>query len=122
MNEESLENKENEIVSDDDKAAIKPDYVKEIIAIVGSNASPRKIRDSLSDYHENDIAEALPQLSLFERKKLYRILGTEELSNIFEYIDKDTVGTYLDEMDLKKAAESDHPIWSRMRWLRSCAR
>lgn len=105
MNEESLENKENEIVSDDDKAAVKPDYVKEIIAIVGSNASPRKIRDSLSDYHENDIAEALPQLTLFERKKLYRILGTEELSNIFEYIDKDTVGTYLDEMDLKKAAD-----------------
>ncbi len=105
MNEESLENKENEIVSDDDKAAVKPDYEKEIIAIVGSNASPRKIRDSLSDYHENDIAEALPQLTLFERKKLYRILGTEELSNIFEYIDKDTVGTYLDEMDLKKAAD-----------------
>lgn len=104
MDEEILKNDPDK-VSDDEKTAVKPDYEKEIIGIIGSSASPRKIRDSLSDYHENDIAEALPKLTLFERKKLYRILSTEELSNIFEFIDKDDIGAYLDEMDLKKAAD-----------------
>lgn len=104
MQDESLETNSN-IVSDEEKTAVKPDYEKEIIEIIRSGESPRKLRDSLSDYHENDIAEALPKFTAFERKKLYRILGTEQLSNIFEYIDKDTVGIYLDEMDLKKAAD-----------------
>lgn len=83
---------------------MKPDYESEIISIVRSNASPRIMCRKLEDYHENDIAEVLPDLSLAERKKLYRILDVTMLSGIFEYTEEDEVSRYLDEMDLKKAS------------------
>lgn len=83
---------------------MKPDYESEIISIVRSNASPRIMCRKLEDYHENDIAEVLPELSLAERKKLYRILDVTMLSGIFEYTEEDEVSRYLDEMDLKKAS------------------
>ncbi|MCD7955125.1 MAG: magnesium transporter [Lachnospiraceae bacterium] len=80
------------------------DYKSEIIAIIRSNVSPGVLRSRLSDYHENDLAEALSELSSVEQKKLFRILGQELLSDIFEYTDEDDTITYLDEMDVKKAA------------------
>ncbi len=107
MEEKILETNENVVsnVVSDNKPAVKPDYESEIIDIIRGVTSPRITRDKLSDYHENDIADALPKLTLSERKKLYRILSAETLSNIFEYMEKDIVGHYLEEMDLKKAAD-----------------
>jgi magnesium transporter len=83
---------------------MKPDYASEIMDIIRSNASPRLMCRELEDYHENDIADVLPQLTAAERKKLYRILDVTMLSGIFEYTEKDEVGPYLEEMDLKKAS------------------
>lgn len=83
---------------------LKPDYRGEIKNIIRSNASPKVMGKQLEDYHENDIAEVLPDLTTAERKKIYRILNTEMLSNIFEYIEEDEVSLYLDEMDLRKAS------------------
>ncbi len=82
----------------------RPDYQKNIMEIIRSNASPKMMRDELSDYHENDIAEVLPKLSPAERRKLYHVLTTATLSDIFEYMDEDQAGLYFSEMDLKKAA------------------
>jgi magnesium transporter len=84
--------------------AVRPDYEKEIMAIVRSNASPKRMCEQLEDYHDKDIAEVLPELSLAERKKLYRILDASVLSDIFEYTQEDDVREYLDEMEFKKAA------------------
>lgn len=83
---------------------LKPDYRSEIKNIIRSNASPKVMGKQLEDYHENDIAEVLPELTTAERKKIYRILNTEMLSNIFEYMEEDEVSFYLDEMDLRKAS------------------
>lgn len=82
----------------------KPDYEAEIIEILRSNAAPRVIADKLSDYHEADIADILPQISEKERKKLYRIINVHFLSDIFESVEEDEASHYLDEMDLRKAA------------------
>ena len=82
----------------------KPDYEKEIIHIIRSNITPRLMRDELEDYHENDLAEVLPQLTAQERKKLYRILNADSLSDIFEYTEEQEASRYLGEMDIKKAA------------------
>lgn len=59
---------------------------------------------ALEDYHENDLADVLPLLTVPERCKLYRILDTDMLSDIFEYAESDNVAEYLEEMDVKKAA------------------
>ncbi|MCD8336439.1 MAG: magnesium transporter [Lachnospiraceae bacterium] len=80
------------------------DYKSEIIAIIRSNISPGLLRGKLGDYHENDLAEALSDLSSVEQKKLFRILSQDLLSDIFEHTDEDETIRYLDEMEVKKAA------------------
>ena len=67
---------------------VQEDYKSEILDIVRSNASPGIMRDKLEDYHENDLAEVFPELTLTERRKVYRILDIGMLSDIFEHIDE----------------------------------
>ena len=81
----------------------KPDYQKEIISIIRGNLSPGVMRDRLEDYHANDVADVLPDLTVTERKKLYRILSTDVLSDIMEYTEDTDAIIYLAEMDIKKA-------------------
>ena len=82
----------------------RPDYEKELEAIIKSNLSDDEIREKLSDYHENDIADVLEDLTEEERQKLYRILGVESVSEIFAYLE-DEVGKYINELDSEKAAD-----------------
>lgn len=86
------------------------DYRAEILGIVRSNASPGIMRNKLEDYHENNLADVFPDLSVAERRKLCRILNLDMLADIFEYIDEKQAAEYLDEMDVRKAAA----ILSRM--------
>ena len=80
------------------------DYGKEILNVVRSNVSPAVLAKRLQDFHENDLADVLEELSVVERCKLYRVLDMDMLSDIFEYTDEDTVVKYLEEMEVKKAA------------------
>lgn len=82
----------------------KPNYENEIMQIIRSNASPKIMSNQLEDYHGNDIADVLPELNVTERRKLYRVLNTDMLSDIFEYAEKEEVSRYLNEMDIKKSA------------------
>ena len=49
------------------------DYSKEILKIIRSNTSPAVMGGRLQDYHENDLADVMPKLTVQERCKLYRI-------------------------------------------------
>lgn len=86
------------------ESAVKPDYSAEITAIIRGNDTPLVMQSRLEDYHENDIAEIIPDLTNTERKKLYRVCTAEMLSEVFEHLDEAQAGVYLGEMDLKKAA------------------
>lgn len=81
----------------------KPDYEKELTVIIRSQEPDKAIRQKLEDYHENDIASVLEELTIGERKRLYRILGDEMTSGIFAYLDD--VGTYIEELDAQHAAD-----------------
>lgn len=83
----------------------KPAYEQEIVAIIRGNDSPRVMLSRLEDYHENDIAEVISELTVQERKKFYHICPAEMLAEIFEYLDEDDAGKHLDEMDIRKAAD-----------------
>jgi len=85
-------------------------YAKEILDIIKSNVSPAVLSKRLQDFHENDLAEVLPELSSAERSKLYRIFDLDTLSDILEYTDEENAAEYLNEMDVRKAAA----ILSRM--------
>lgn len=86
------------------------DYTGEILKIIRSNTSPAVMCSRLEDYHANDLAEVMPELTVQERCKLYRILDMDMLSDIFEYTDSDNAAEYLKEIDVKKGAA----ILSRM--------
>ncbi len=80
------------------------DYNNEIIAIIRGNFSPKTMMNKLDDYHANDIADVMRELSTAERKKFYRVCSLDMLAEIFEYLEEDEAGTYLNEMDIRKAA------------------
>lgn len=104
LKEDIFEDKDDDSEQEQDEVIEHPDYSAEIASIIRSNASPKTLRDELSDYHESDIADALAQLSVLYRKKVYRVLSLDTISGILEYADEDEAREYLDEMDLKKAA------------------
>lgn len=79
-----------------------PKYVDELLAIIRSDISAQEMQDRFSDYHENDIAGALEQLTPQERKKVYLVLGAEKVAEVFTYIED--VDQYLKELSLENAA------------------
>ncbi len=79
------------------------DYFKEIKDILDSNISEDEKREKLNDYHENDIASVVPLLSKAERLKLYKILGVEQTSEVFSFLDN--VEDYVEELNYEQAAD-----------------
>ena len=75
----------------------------EIKEIIVSSESNEIKKSKILQYHENDIADALSELTKEERIKLYNILEDETVSLIFAYLDN--VEEYIEEISNQKAAE-----------------
>lgn len=80
-----------------------PNFVEELLAIFRSGISAEEINEKISDYHDNDIAGALEQMTPEERSVLYPILGAEKVSEIFTYIED--VDKYIGELNIENAAK-----------------
>ena len=70
MNDETVE--EVEEISNADK----------IVYLIKSGIDDDKLIAELDDYHESDIADAFLELEPALRKKLYKLLGVEKVSEI----------------------------------------
>ena len=81
----------------------KPDYVSELSELIRSGISDDELRDRLADYHENDIAEVLGELTAQDRLRLYHLLGVENVSEVFAYLG-DEAQPYLAELNVATAA------------------
>lgn len=82
------------------------DYAQELVRIIRKNLQekkPQELINAISDYHENDIAEALTRLTVEERKALYPMLGVERVAEIFAYLDEDEQ-EYFKELSLDNMA------------------
>ena len=83
------------------------DYAKELVGIIRKDLqenNKKELIETVSDYHENDIAEALTRLTVDERKKLYPILGVERIAEIFAYLDEDEQ-KFLKELSIDNIAK-----------------
>ena len=99
-----MDENENEIdVTEKIEAPEKRDYAEELLAIIKSDDPPEVKSEKLSNYHENDIAEVIPELTEEEREELYKYLGVDRVSEIFTYLDD--VDKYIEELDTEEAAD-----------------
>ena len=80
----------------------KKNYVQEILDIIHSGLPQAELAEKLSDYHENDLADALTALTPEERQKVYTALGVDTVAEIFSYLDDAEL--YLKELDPERAA------------------
>ncbi len=83
---------------------IRRDYQDEIISLMKGNDSPRVVHYKLEDYHASDIAQILDEITDQERKKLFRVCGKSLLAEVFECLEEEQVGQYLNSMDIRRAA------------------
>ncbi len=91
-----MENENNAVVAH-------PDYKTEIAQLVKSNLAPKRMRQSLMDYHENDLAAALEMLEREERNKLYGVLNADTLAGVLEYAEN--MGEYLSELSIRRRVD-----------------
>lgn len=91
-------------MSQNDPGSSRQENEQAVLAVIRSRKSPKIIKDQLENYHENDIAEALPLLTKTERESLYRLLSTDMLADVMEHIDEEDAAPYLEEMDPRRAA------------------
>lgn len=79
------------------------DYLQELKDIIYSNKTDEEKRDLISEYHESDIADVVQELSKEDRLKIYELLGTENVSNIFPYFED--VDEVIEEIPLEDVAD-----------------
>ena len=91
-------------------------YTQEIFDLIRKTKNSKLLAQTLTNYHDNDIADALTYLSPEERKRLYKAIGVEETSNIFAYLgeeadkyfaelENETVADIIEEMDVDDAID-----------------
>ena len=78
------------------------DFTEEIVNLI-INTNKKDLALALSDYHDYDIAKALPLLTEEQRKKVYFALDDQFLSNIFSYLENPS--DFIEEMSGEKAAD-----------------
>lgn len=78
------------------------EFLKEIKELIDSSLSDEEIKEKLNQYHENDIATVIKELTKEERLRLYKILGAEKTGEIFSFLDD--VEDYVEELNYNQAA------------------
>ncbi|MBQ6527274.1 MAG: magnesium transporter, partial [Clostridia bacterium] len=94
---------EEEKQEDEEEVYEHPDYESELEQLIRSDLSVEEKKDRLADYHANDIASVLEKLTPQERRELYHILGAEETSEVFAYLDD--ASSYIAELTPEIAAD-----------------
>ena len=99
-----MDEEKNELEERDEEEIFEhPDYEQEMVDIIRSDMPLEEKRERLADYHYNDIASVLERLTPDERRRLYRLMGAEEVSEIFAYLDD--ASKYLEELSVDTAAD-----------------
>ena len=101
---ESMANGKNSH-ADDATMTTMPDYENEIITVLRGSVFPRAIQELLEDYHGNDIAQVMEDLTPQERSRFFKIASSDLLAETFEYLDEEDAIAYFHEIDLWKVID-----------------
>ncbi len=75
-------------------------YITEIRKILGLE-DQKKMKAQIFDYHPYEVSETLLELSLVERKRIYKIFTGSEISNFISFLDEEDILRLFDEMTPK---------------------
>ena len=78
-------------------------YRSAILSAIRGDNTDEVLREILADYHDNDIAAVLDELTPEERDRLFEVLGNEATSDIIAHLDD--AGEILSELDADEAAD-----------------
>ena len=87
---------ENVVIPEDE-------VLEELLRILKEKKRSAELREILWDYHDNDIARVLEYLTPEERRRLYKALGVERVSDVFSYLDE--VEEYFREIGTEQSAD-----------------
>ena len=59
-----------------------PNYEREIIRTIRGNDTQPVLKDTLMAYHDHSIEEAISDLKVFERQRLYRFLDVADSPDV----------------------------------------
>lgn len=88
-------------LEEEKSVAAMPSYEDEIAELIRSRLAPKPMAERLEEYHAKDIALALGMLTEQERKKLYRLIDDQTLSDVLEYAEEDR-DVYISELELRR--------------------
>ncbi len=94
---------ENENINEFEERLEDRSYRAAILSAIRGDSTDELLAEILADYHDNDIASVLDELSVEERDRLLRSLGSEAMSDIIAYLDD--AGEILSEMDADEVAD-----------------
>ena len=77
--------------------------LQQLYELIEKDVPDAELAESLSDYHEGDIADIYPHLSEEARKRLARVLSPDVLSDVFSYLEN--AEDYIEDMDTEHAAD-----------------
>ena len=95
------ENKELEVLEIQDIE--ERNYREDILSIIRSDCTDEELKERLDEYHDNDIASVLEELTEEENDRLLRALDSEAMSEIVVHLED--AGEYLSELDADDAAD-----------------
>lgn len=82
---------------------VQNENVREIVELIRTEKDPKKLREALDDYHDNDISNALEDLTVDERRALYHSIGLERTADVFSYLGEPD--EYLSDINISEAAK-----------------
>ncbi len=94
---------ENENINEFEDRLEDRGYRTAILSAIRGDCTDELLAEILADYHDNDIAAVLDELSVEERDRLLRALGSEAMSDIIAYLDD--AGEIFSEMDADEVAD-----------------
>lgn len=93
----------NENTNPGEEVKVHPDYANQVVAVIRSNLTPKYMSQRIADFHENDVAQALDQMTKAERAKLYSLLDRNTLADVISYAENRQI--YLGELGIRKRVE-----------------
>ena len=78
-------------------------YHSAILSIIRSDLSDEDLKVALDEFHDNDIAAILEELTPEERERLHEAIGNEAVADILSYTDD--AGEYLEELEPEEVAD-----------------